>query len=421
VIAVSAQSSTSCSATSQCPEETPCCSEFGFCGSDYFCLGGCNPLGSHALDSCQPMPICQNANHTFADDSRILGNATEFDGNATKYDWVLDKGNIVNTNQSGGELEMILTESNGGTRLSSTRYVHYGTITARVKTSHWAGVVTAFITMSSIKDEIDWEWPGDQTTEAQTNYFWQGVIPQTTGGATENGLTDTSQNYHEYTIDWQKDALNFLIDGKTVRTLKASDTMNGSVSQYPNTPSRIQLSLWPAGISSEAPGTVQWAGGMINWQDPDYVSAGHFSATISSVSVQCADSGSTGNMTAYVYGSNSSTSTPNITMSTASTLLGGASDSSSSSSGISSKIGEYAGIGAGGLLALIIAALIVRKCMQSKRKAAPTTALGGFATGTQPYAPLNENHSMTNVGYNPPQYGQQPYTPQYNPQQGYRR
>ena len=26
---------------------------------------------------------------------------------------------------------MILTESNGGTRLSSTRYVHYGTITAR--------------------------------------------------------------------------------------------------------------------------------------------------------------------------------------------------------------------------------------------------------------------------------------------------
>ena len=46
-------------------------------------------------------------------------------------DWVLDKGNIVNTNSSGGELEMILTESNGGTRLSSTRYVHYGTITAR--------------------------------------------------------------------------------------------------------------------------------------------------------------------------------------------------------------------------------------------------------------------------------------------------
>lgn len=45
-----------------------------------------------------------------------------------------------------------------------------------VKTGRWAGVVTAFITMSSIKDEIDWEFPGNQTTEGQTNYFWQGVI-----------------------------------------------------------------------------------------------------------------------------------------------------------------------------------------------------------------------------------------------------
>jgi beta-glucanase (GH16 family) len=353
------------------------------------------------------MPVCQDANHTFADNSMILANATEFDGNSTQYDWVLDKGNIVNTNSSGGELEMILTESNGGTRLSSTRYVHYGTITARVKTSHWAGVVTAFITMSSIKDEIDWEWPGDQTSQAQTNYFWQGVIPPTTAGQTEKGLTDTSNNYHEYTIDWQQDALNFLIDGQNVRTLKASDAMNGGVSQFPNTPSRIQLSLWPAGISSSAPGTVQWAGGMINWNDPDYVSAGRFSATVSSVSVKCADSATIGNMTGYVYGSNSTTSTPNITLSTESTLLAGSS-SSTSSSGTTSKIGKYAAIGGAGLVALIIVALIVRKCTQKKR-ATPTTALGGFATGAQTYQPLNENHSMTNVGYNP----------SYNPQQGY--
>jgi len=45
-----------------------------------------------------------------------------------------------------------------------------------VKTGKWAGVVTAFITMSPIKDEIDWEWPGTETTEAQSNYFWQGFV-----------------------------------------------------------------------------------------------------------------------------------------------------------------------------------------------------------------------------------------------------
>ncbi len=30
--------------------------------------------------------------------------------------------------------------------------------------------------MSDIKDEIDWEFPGDQVTEGQSNFFWQGVI-----------------------------------------------------------------------------------------------------------------------------------------------------------------------------------------------------------------------------------------------------
>ena len=48
-------------------------------------------------------------------------------------DWVVDKGSIFNTNQTGGELAMILTEDNGGTRISSTRYMHYGTVTANCK------------------------------------------------------------------------------------------------------------------------------------------------------------------------------------------------------------------------------------------------------------------------------------------------
>lgn len=71
--------------------------------------------------------------HTFPDLSRVLTNSTYYDGNATEYDWVLDKGNIINTNSSGGELALLLTETNGGTRISSTRYVHYGKIAAKRK------------------------------------------------------------------------------------------------------------------------------------------------------------------------------------------------------------------------------------------------------------------------------------------------
>ncbi|KAI0370567.1 concanavalin A-like lectin/glucanase [Pilatotrama ljubarskyi] len=319
--AVSAQQ---CNSTSLCPSSAPCCSEFGFCGTGSFCLGGCNPLASNTLTSCMPEPVCQNANHTFTDFSRILSNATYFDGNATKYDWVVNQGSIINS--TAGELGMILTQDNGGTRLSSTRYVHYGTITARLKTGRWGGVVTAFITMSDIKDEIDWEFPGNQTTQGQSNFFWQGFVPQQTDGKVHGNLTDTFSNYHDYTIDWQQDTLTWLIDGQVVRTLKRSDvTGSDGISRYPSTPSRIELSLWPAGIPSSAAGTVEWAGGMINWDDPDYKAAGHFYALVSSVSVQCADASTNpANAQSYVYGKNTSAFTPEVDVTNKTTVTSGA-------------------------------------------------------------------------------------------------
>lgn len=87
------------------------------------------------------------------------------------------------------------------------------------------------------------------------------------------------------------------------------------------------VSLWPAGINTSSEGTIEWAGGMINWDDPDYTSAGHFYALVSSVSVQCADSNPSNpdsNITSYVYGSNSSTDTPSVAFSNQSILLSGA-------------------------------------------------------------------------------------------------
>ncbi len=60
-----------------------------------------------------------------------------------------------------------------------------------VKAGRWSGVVAAFITMSDIKDEIDWEFPGNATNQGQTNFFWQGVIR---GCLSSIGLNNNSQN-----------------------------------------------------------------------------------------------------------------------------------------------------------------------------------------------------------------------------------
>jgi len=44
-------------------------------------------------------------------------------------------------------------------------------------------------------------------------------------------------------IDWQPNTLTFSIDGKVVRTVKKSDTVDSAgVAHYPTTPSRVQLS-----------------------------------------------------------------------------------------------------------------------------------------------------------------------------------
>ena len=63
-------------------------------------------------------------------------------------------------------------------------------------------------------------------------------------------------------MNWTPDRLDWTIDGRTVRTLLKSDTENA---RFPQTPSRVQFSVWPAGTSSSPKGTVDWSGGLIDW------------------------------------------------------------------------------------------------------------------------------------------------------------
>ena len=72
-------------------------------------------------------------------------------------------------------LLLTLAPDTAGTLLASTHYVWYGKISATLTTSQGAGVVTAFIMMSDVKDEIDFEFIGVDVQHAQSNYYSQGV------------------------------------------------------------------------------------------------------------------------------------------------------------------------------------------------------------------------------------------------------
>lgn len=267
----------------KCPSHKPCCSQYGLCGIGAYCLGGCDPIFSTTIDSCVPAPVCQSKKSTFENLNKVVSNF-KYLGDATKHDWVAE-GKPVGWNNN-----LLLTMEKGsvGTVLSSTRYVWYGKIGATLKTSRGAGVVSAFILFSGVKDEIDYEWVGVDLGHVQTNYYFQGIPDYTKGGESEIG-GNTFENYHNYEIDWTPEHIKWYIDGSLVRTVNKKDTWNSTskIYHYPQTPSRVQLSLWPGGAPTNAEGTIEWAGGPINWDHPDIQRTGYYYVTVKDISIQC--------------------------------------------------------------------------------------------------------------------------------------
>jgi hypothetical protein len=102
-------------------------------------------------------------------------------------------------------------------------------------------------------------------------------------------LSDTFANFHDYEIRWTPDKIEWWVDGKLGRTLQKSDTWNATSKNFdfPQTPSRVQLSLWPGGKEGNAEGTVAWAGGPIDWDAPDIQKSGYYFATFSDVEIEC--------------------------------------------------------------------------------------------------------------------------------------
>lgn len=289
-----------CSVDNKCPEKTPCCSQYGECGVGAYCLGGCNPRSSFSLDACAPAPVCKDKELKF-DSLDNIASIDKYLGNASEADWVASGEPAL----KGGNTLLTMAKNSVGTVLSSTTYMWYGNVKARLKTSRGRGVVTAFILFSDVQDEIDFEWIGVDLETAQTNYYNLGYLDYYNS---ENITTsDSFANFHDYEVHWTPDQIQWLVDGKVGRTQKRKDTWNETLQRwdYPQTPARVQLSLWPGGLASNGKGTIDWAGGEIEWSGtPDMKDPGYYYATIESVKIECYDGKDglgTNDKTSYYY------------------------------------------------------------------------------------------------------------------------
>ncbi|KAI7878373.1 concanavalin A-like lectin/glucanase domain-containing protein [Mucor mucedo] len=158
--------------------------------------------------------------------------------------------------------------------------LHYGKVTYQLKTSGVAGAVTAAILMApGGGDEIDFEMLGGDRNKVQTNYFYAGGIVYGVNGG-DHDTEDTAAGFHNYTIDWSPEQIQWLVDGTVIRTTTKKETCNDkNVCSFPSHPTSVQVGLWD---SSDPSSTAEWAKGPINWNTTESVTA-----VIKSVSIEC--------------------------------------------------------------------------------------------------------------------------------------
>ncbi|KAI1845488.1 hypothetical protein JX266_008346 [Neoarthrinium moseri] len=129
--------------------------------------------------------------------------------------------------------------------------------------------------MSDDFDEIDWEMSGKNFNlkqypngAVQNNYFAKGIV-----GSYDRGqfieCANPGRQFHTYSFDWTPEKLDWLIDGKIVRTFLAKNADNNE-HQFPQTPSKIQLGIWNGGDPDQHPGTIGWAGGLTDMTKVPY-------------------------------------------------------------------------------------------------------------------------------------------------------
>ncbi|KAG0346452.1 hypothetical protein BG004_001716 [Podila humilis] len=252
-----------------CPQDSPCCSSAGYCGSDpSFCAEACNSGGSFAPDSCWPLPMAININDDFTDPTKLV-EIKAFNGFPSTADWVVDRSPGTGKHAEIIDQKLVLKlnrvekhpETGGGigATVHSSRWMKYGTIEARLKTaSNQPGPVSSFILISPISgDEIDFEIVGKDPTDVQTNFYYRvqpGHPVDYTHAEHINVALDTSVDFHTYKLEWTPTEMRWYFDDVLKRTQLAS----AAVGSYPDTPMRVAFGLWDGGYGNE--GTADWAG-----------------------------------------------------------------------------------------------------------------------------------------------------------------
>ena len=178
----------------------------------------------------------------------------------------MDAGTTL-TYGSNGAVFTIQEETNAPT-IKTNKYIFFGRLDVELMAAPGDGIVTSAVLQSDDLDEIDWEWTGNDNTQAQSNYFSKGDTSTYNRGGFHS-VDAPLTSFHTYSVEWTPAAVEWIIDGNVVRTLTYDDATGGTT--FPQTPMQVKLGTWVGGCSTCAPGTVEWAGGHTNMADAPFL------------------------------------------------------------------------------------------------------------------------------------------------------
>lgn len=188
-----------------------------------------------------------------------------------------------------------ISEKGYSPTLVSSFYFFWGRTEVLMKAATGTGIISTVVWGSDDRDEMDWEFKGSDAANAQTNYFGKGRN-DSANGMTHAVTGGVQADYHNYTNVWTAEKLEWWLDGALVRTLLPADA--NDTNNYPQTPMKLRLGIWAAGDSSQAAGTIEWAGGATDYTQ------GPFTMYIKSARVEDYSSGKE-----YYYSDKSGSST----------------------------------------------------------------------------------------------------------------
>ncbi|KAK4542392.1 hypothetical protein LTR36_006849 [Oleoguttula mirabilis] len=192
-------------------------------------------------------------------------------------------GEAIQFSDNGAAL--VISASGDSVTAQSTFYMNFGTVEIIMQAAAGQGIISTFNLLSDDLDEIDLEIMGGNESYVESNWYGHGNTSQF--NAKYHACDGPQLKTHNYTINWTKEQLEWIIDGTVARTVPYAAS-----GLYPQTPSMLKFGIWAGGDSSEPNGTIEWAGGLTDW------SKGPFTMIVQSIKITDAST----NTTSYAYG-----------------------------------------------------------------------------------------------------------------------